>query len=190
MGQLDSIAKLDLNDDWVCKHGFLHNYKPGYAHLVGSGPPYRICSDTIVARPIEGKTYQLVKYEDVGRQDGKWILTDLISVEYHYPEFTDDELLKMNNLCRVKAYYGKREFYQPNYDKESASDVLPDTRNTLLWAPSVVTDEKGEATLEFFCSDINTGFVGKIEGVGGNGLLGTGDFEFIVRKTKPFKWED
>ena len=189
MGRLDSIAKLNLNNVWVCKHGFLHNYRTGYAHLIGSGPPYRICSDTMVTRPIEGKTYELVKYEDVGRADGKWILTDLTSVEYHYPKFTEEELLKMNNLSRVKAYYRHREFYQPNYDKGSDDYFSPDSRNTLLWAPSVVTNEKGEATLEFFCSDINTSFVGKIEGVSGEGLLGTKDVEFTVLKMRPFKWE-
>ncbi|MCK9640124.1 MAG: hypothetical protein M0R39_09470 [Prolixibacteraceae bacterium] len=188
MGHLDSLAKLDLNAVWVCEHGFLHNYRTGYAHLIGSSTP-KICSDTIYKRPIEGKIYQLVKYEDVGRTDGRWILTDLYSIEFHYPKLTEEELLKMNNLSRVKGYYKSREFYQPNYDKESENDLSPDTRNTLLWAPSVITNEKGEATLEFFCSDINTTFVGKIEGVSGAGLLGVKDIEFAVRKMKQFKWE-
>jgi hypothetical protein len=62
--------------------------------------------------------------------------------------------------------------------------MVPDFRNTLLWEPSVFTDENGEATLSFFCSDINTVFVGRIEGVGGDGLLGTGFFKFTVRKLK------
>jgi hypothetical protein len=189
MGHLDSLAKLDLNDVWVCEHGFLHNYRTGYAHLIGASPPYKVCSDTIYKRPVEGETYRLVKYEDVGRADGKWNLTDLISIEFHYPKFTEEELLKRNNLSRVKAYYKSREFYRPNYDKESENDLSPDTRNTLLWAPSVITNEKGEATVEFFCSDINTTFIGKIEGVSGEGLLGAKDFEFAVRKLKPFKWE-
>jgi hypothetical protein len=189
LGQLDSISKLTINDHWVCSHGFLHNYKQGYAHLVGSGPPYKICSDTIVKRPVEGELYELVKYEDVGRQDGKWILTDLTSITYHYPKFTEEELLKLHNLSRVTAYYSEREFYQPTYDKETEKDFLPDTRNTLVWAPSVVTDESGEATLEFFCSDVNTGFIGMVEGVSGDGLPGTMNFEFTVQKLKPFKWE-
>jgi len=39
--------------------------------------------------------------------------------------------------------------------------------------------------VSFFCSDINTEFVGRIEGVGGEGLLGAGYFKFTVRKLKP-----
>ena len=67
--------------------------------------------------------------------------------------------------------------------------MIPDYRNTLLWAPTVLTDRNGEAQLEFFCSDIYTGFVGIIEGVSGDGKLGLESFEFKVLKTKPFGWE-
>jgi hypothetical protein len=183
LGHLDSLAKANFNDVYVCPHGYLHNYRKGYAHLMGDLPPYQLC-DTVKIKPIEGKVYQLIKYEDVGRSDGRWILTKLFSVEYHnpYAKLTEEELLKMNNLMMIKAFYGQREFYQPKYDKEKEENLSFDTRNTLLWAPSVVTNEKGEASLEFYCSDINTGFVGKIEGVGGEGLLGTGEFEFHVIK--------
>ena len=84
----------------------------------------------------------------------------------------------MNNMWRVKGYYGKREFYKP--DEIDMQLPVPDARNTLLWAPSVVTDEKGEATVSFYCSDINTGFIGVAEGVDGTGLLGTDQCEFRV----------
>jgi hypothetical protein len=50
--------------------------------------------------------------------------------------------------------------------------MMPEYRNTLLWSPSVLTERNGEAKLEFFCSDIFTGFVGIIEGVSGDGKLG------------------
>ena len=40
--------------------------------------------------------------------------------------------------------------------------------------------KKGEAEVSFYCSDINTGFVGIAEGVDGMGLLGTGKCEFGV----------
>lgn len=172
MGQLDSIARLELNDDYVCKQGYLNCR----AHV----------NDTTNTKPIEGEIYNIVEYKDV---NGITIVADAYIIEYHYPKFTEEELLKMNNLYRVKAYYSEREFYQPNYDKESENDFLPDTRNTLVWAPSVITNEKGEATLEIFCSDVNTGFIGNIEGVSADGLLGTKNFEFTVQKLKPFKWE-
>ena len=67
--------------------------------------------------------------------------------------------------------------------------MIPDYRNTLPWATNVLTDRNGEAQLELFCSDIYTGFVGIIEGVSGEGMLGSEEFEFKVVKTKPFGWE-
>jgi hypothetical protein len=182
IGKLDSLTKMDLNDHWVCEHGFLQNYREGYVHLIGSSPPYRVCSDTAHEKPIEGKNYKIVKYEDVGRNDGKWILTDLQQVTYHYPQFTEEELLNMHNLFMLKGYYPKRKFYQPNYSEHD--DPFPDYRNSLLWNPKVITDNKGEATIEFYCSDINTQFIGVVEGTDGYGLLGKNEFRFFVKKEK------
>jgi len=165
---------------WVCKHGYLENYREGYSHE---------CHDTpkIEQKPIEGQVYRVIKYVDAGRADGLKVVKDVYDIGLQYPKLTEEELMKMNNLSRVKAYYIHREFYQPNYDNAALLETVPDFRNTLLWSPLVSTNEKGEATVEFFCSDINTGFVGKIEGVSREGLLGTKDFEFAVRKTKPLK---
>jgi hypothetical protein len=59
---------------------------------------------------------------------------------------------------------------------------LPDARNTLFWSPAVVTDENGEATVSFYCSDLNTTFTGRIEGTDGAGLLGLSNFDFRVLK--------
>lgn len=87
----------------------------------------------------------------------------------------------MNNLWRTKGYYALREFYQP--DEVDMQLPVPDARNTLFWSPMVVTDEKGEATVSFYCSDINTGFIGMAEGVDGTGLLGSDKCEFgVIRK--------
>ncbi|MCD8262616.1 MAG: hypothetical protein LUD15_15030 [Bacteroides sp.] len=86
----------------------------------------------------------------------------------------------MNNLWRTKGYYAHREFYEP--DELDILSAIPDARNTLYWNPSVVTDEKGEATLSFYCSDIYTKFIGQAEGVDGAGLLGTQKCEFRVTR--------
>jgi hypothetical protein len=90
--------------------------------------------------------------------------------------------LKKNNLSRVKAYYIHGEFYQPNYDKTELLETVRDFRNTLLWSPLVTTNENGEASVDFFCSDLNSHFVGVVEGVNGDGLLGNETFEFAVLK--------
>jgi len=167
MGYLDSVAKLKTND-YVCINHILNCSNHG------------INVDN--TKPVEGVTYKV----EVGAKTPGKRMTYRDEV-YHYPQYTEDELMAMYNFSRVKGYCSKKEFYQPNYDKVSDENLITDYRNTLLWAPSVITDEKGEATLNFFCSDINYGFVGKVEGVSGEGLLGTKQFEFTVRRPVPPK---
>lgn len=162
LGSLDSIVMAKADEDYVCGHGVLNC-------------PRHDRNESGTTRPIQGFEYWVIlDYNTPGERVKKVI--------YWRPKFSEDELMKINNLTRVKAYYGAREFYKPNYDKENGDSLIPDFRNTLLWEPSVITDEKGEATLSFFCSDINTDFVGRIEGVSNEGLLGVGGFKFTVRK--------
>ncbi len=178
LGKLDSMAKADLNTDFVCVYDF---------------PPKLNCfhkhdHNTKKRKPIEGEvvSYDVDENDNVLGEDYPytyWYATKTKKYQNPYLNFTEVELLKRNNLSKIKGYYAQKEFYQPNYDKEPDEDSLPDARNTLLWAPKLITDTKGEATLSFFSSDINTEFLGIIEGVSADGLLGLGGFEFMVRKT-------
>ena len=54
--------------------------------------------------------------------------------------------------------------------------VFRTARNLAMKPESLIT-VKGEAS-EFFCSDINTNFMGVIEGTDGLGNLGTSQCEF------------
>lgn len=184
MGRLDSLAQISIGVSWVCGcksdcGTFLNDYK-GYSHhpigCPGAPPKKRV-------PPVIGETYALIKYEPVGKKGGwndGWIITAMDHVTYQGEEFTEEELLRMNNLWRVKGYYGTREFYQP--DELDVQSPLPDARNVLLWKPDIITDEKGVAEVEFFCSDINTSFVGVVEGTDGIGNIGTSQCEFRVLK--------
>ena len=184
MGKLDSLAQMTLGVSWICGcksdcGTFLNDYKGYSHHPIGcpGAPPKK------KAPPVIGETYALIKYEPVGKKGGwndGWIITAMDYVTYQGEEFTEEELLRMNNLWRVKGYYGTREFYQP--DELDMQSPMPDARNVLLWKPDIVTDEKGEAEVEFFCSDINTSFVGVMEGTDGLGNLGTSQCEFRVLK--------
>ena len=49
----------------------------------------------------------------------------------------------MYGLSRVKSYYPKREFYQP--DSFDLASPLADPRNLLQWQPEVFTDDNGIA---------------------------------------------
>ena len=76
---------------------------------------------------------------------------------------TDSSIGLVESTLKNATTYIKHEFYQPD-------------------EPDIITDEKGEAEVEFFCSDINTSFVGVIEGTDGLGNLGTSQCEFRVLK--------
>lgn len=184
MGRLDSLVNINLGP-WVCKHGFLENYKEGYSHLMGDERAPVQCAqhsrDTLNVRrkPVIGKVYRIIKYEP--NTQGISIVKDVEDIKYEGPIYTDEELLRMNNITRVKGYYGQREFYTP--DSVEMLSPLPDARNTLLWSPSVQTDKNGDATVPFRTSDINTQFIGVVEGTDGLGLLGSNTFEFHVSKT-------
>ena len=177
MGRLDSLAQADILGPWVCdceKHpqtSYLENYRHGYTHH-----PFHDYKGKKLP-PVNGKAYKIIKYEPIG-PNGAWVLTDKQTVIYNGAEYSDEDLLRMNNLWRIKGYYGEREFYMPD-DVDMLSSI-PDARNTLLWNPSVITDNNGEAELEFYTSDLNTMFIGRIEGVDNNGSLGTSQIEFTV----------
>ena len=183
MGRLDSLAQMKVGAAWVCSGcisgggniEYLNDYKGYSHHPIGCPvpPPGKISS------PVIGRKYYLIKYEPKG-ENNKWSLKKLEEIIWKGEEFTEEELLRMNKLWRVKGYYGTREFYQP--DELDMQSPLPDARNVLLWKPDIVTDEKGVAEVEFFCSDINTSFVGVMEGTDGLGNLGTSQCEFRVLK--------
>lgn len=179
MGRLDSLAQEDFGP-WVCEHGWLENYKEGYTHH--HDPRY--CPHANYTgpkkKPVIGKIYHIMKPRYLGGGRAFEVI-DSRYVTYEGPLYTEEELMEMNNIWRVKGYYGKREFYKP----EEADMLLPmpDARNVLMWKPDIITDEKGCAEVDFFCSDINTAFVGIIEGTDGTGNLGTAKCEFRVMKT-------
>jgi hypothetical protein len=166
IGHLDSLAKFEKNTDFVSPNSNWLNVP------VGSGG----------TRPVEGQKYTIWTGNNPPPTKYPFSFTngDFKEIIYHYPKFTEEELLKKFKLTRIKGYYEQRAFYQPDYDKDP--NPLSDYRNTLLWAPDVVTDKNGQATLEFFCSDINSSFLGIIEAVSGSGLLGKSEFDFNAVK--------
>ncbi|MCO5238136.1 MAG: hypothetical protein M9933_17905 [Chitinophagaceae bacterium] len=166
LGYLDSIAKYEGNTDYVGSCGWLN------CPACNSGK-----------KPVEGVTYsELIepKRSQVSSHPFSFKTDEMRKVVYHYPKYTEEELLKKFKMTVTKGYYNTREFYEPNYDIQKSDEI--DQRNTLLWKPQIFTDENGEATVTFFCSDITSRFVGFIEGVSENGLLGFQKIAFSVRK--------
>ena len=99
---------------------------------------------------------------------------------YPGPQYNEKQLLEKYGIAKVQGYYPKREFYQPDsFDLQSS---LPDPRNLLQWQPEVITDNNGMAEIPFAASDINTEFIGVVEAIDGNGLMGCQTFNFRVFK--------
>lgn len=164
LGALDSIAKYEGNTDFVGACGILN------CPACGGG-----------TKPVEGTLYSELtsaRKAQVVSHPFPFVGTDIIKVTYKYPKYTEEELLKKFRLTVTKGYYQSRKFYEPAYDKEDKA--VTDIRNVLLWAPIIVTDQNGETTITFFSSDIRGRFQGKIEGVDGQGSLGSSRFTFNV----------
>ena len=64
------------------------------------------------------------------------------------------------------------EFYSPKYDtQESIDNPNPDLRTTIYWQPNVITDDEGNALLDFYTADDPGTYSVIIEGVSDDGRL-------------------
>ena len=76
---------------------------------------------------------------------------DLSDYIYFY-ERSDEFRTRNEKGCEYRNIQGFTppiRFYSPNYRKFDLP-TKADTRRTLLWAPQIMTNEKGEATLIFY----------------------------------------
>ena len=182
-GYLDSLATM-ASGEWVCEckasqsSHYLNNYK-GYSHHPDG------CSATTYSgkrlMPKRGENYELIKYEPVG-SDGSWIVTDISSVKYSGPQYTEEELLRMYGMWKAQGYNPQREFYEP--DPVELTSPMLDPRNLLQWQPAVLTNEKGKTEISFNASDVNTEFIGIVEAIDGTGLMGCQTFTFRVIRNR------
>ena len=64
------------------------------------------------------------------------------------------------------------EFYSPKYDtQESIDNPNPDLRTTIYWKPNVLTDDEGNAKLDFYTADDPGTYSVIIEGISEDGRL-------------------
>lgn len=165
LGFLDSIAKFEGNSDFVGQCGWLN------CPACGSG-----------TKPIEGVSYSELKPNkklSVSSHPFSFTGDDFIKQAYHYPKYTEEELLKKFKMAVAKGFYQHAPFYSPDYEKEDTQ--LSDTRNVLYWNPLIITDQNGEATIQFYTSDIKAAFIGRLAAVSNDGYVGAANFSFPVR---------
>jgi TonB-dependent SusC/RagA subfamily outer membrane receptor len=69
-------------------------------------------------------------------------------------------------------YAMRRQFYSPNYDNPATQTQMADLRTTVYWNPTIVTDEHGKATVDFFNADGKGNYRVTVEGLNKDGDLG------------------
>lgn len=73
----------------------------------------------------------------------------------------------------ISGHTAEKEFYSPKYSVKKNEHSAPDYRATLYWTPNIMTDENGNAKIEFFNSDAAKEIQVSIEGLSKNGIPGT-----------------
>lgn len=73
----------------------------------------------------------------------------------------------------------QREFYSPAYNTSSQKQQrIPDYRSTLYWNPDVTANKAGQASLQFYTSDLSGKFLVVLQGLNSQGepVYSTGSF--------------
>jgi hypothetical protein len=123
---------------------------------------------------------------------------EVVAQKYHYGTLTAEgiasfttykgnlEGFKLNPHDIVLDYEGlqqKRVFYSPEYATEDQhTSRSPDFRELLFWAPQINTDKNGKAQLSFYTGDIPGKYVVVVQGLSPDGLAGSYNFTFDVKK--------
>ena len=98
-----------------------------------------------------------------------------------YNHLDNNSTDKSMQLTTIKGYAMRREFYSPDYSVTAANTALPDLRSTLYWKPDVVTDEDGNATLEWYNDDVAGRYNIVIEGISNDGRTGNAHISYEVK---------
>ncbi len=82
----------------------------------------------------------------------------------------------------AQGFSTSREFYSPSYNAENITNATPDLRSTIYWKPDILTDNEGKATIEFYNADVSGKYNVIIEGISGDGKIGSETFIYDVAK--------
>lgn len=112
---------------------------------------------------------------------GEFMYQGIVNFTTYHGDMQD---LKLDSKAVILDYEGlqlKREFYSPVYKTGlQALSRLPDFRNLLYWSPNVQTDNKGQANVEFYTSDMKGKYVAVLQGMDEAGYAGSYYFTFDV----------
>ena len=85
-------------------------------------------------------------------------------------------------VSKLLGYYTTKEFYVPKYDQDLPQHIRPDYRSTVYWKPNIKTDKNGKAIVSYFNTDAETKHRIHIEGLSFDGLMGSEEGTYDVKK--------
>jgi hypothetical protein len=82
---------------------------------------------------------------------------------------------------KYTGFYKARTFYSPKYDVKTATSRIPDGRTTVFWKPVLITGKDGNASFNFYNTDLPGNYRVVVEGIDGNGNLGRQVYNYQVK---------
>ena len=110
-----------------------------------------------------------------GTVDGVMVITTKRGVDQDKSSSTTPGLITFQS----HGFYSTKQFYSPKYDVDNP-DPKPDLRTTVYWNPNILTDQKGNATFNYYNTDVPGVYRVVIEGIDANGNLGRKVFTYQV----------
>lgn len=115
---------------------------------------------------------------------GPLLLNGIVSYSTYQGDLAGFPLDPRSVSINYEGLQLQREFYSPSYEtQKERNHRMPDQRTLLHWEPLIKTDVNGKATLEFYTSDATGEFMVIANGLASNGVAGSGEFKFIVKRT-------
>ena len=146
--------------------------------LLLDGVPLTNADEVMAIDPLKIKKIEVVNREYFL---GTLVASGIVAI---YSYNNDMAGVQLSSRALIMEYDGlqlQREFYAPKYDvNPSATARIPDFRNVLIWKPDIVIDKKGVADIDFYSSDMKGRYMGVVEGLDQNGVVGTTRFYFDV----------
>lgn len=84
----------------------------------------------------------------------------------------------------INGFDKNREFYSPDYSKNTSSKFKPDLRTTLYWNPYILLTANEENSLSFFTGDKMGDYIITTEGLSEDGEPIFGTYEFSVQENE------
>lgn len=172
-----------------------------FGHFTINGKPAFIAIDGLPAgKATEGlNRYQLLNYVYNDDIKGIEVMTEIKKVEPYTTKFNGPPPGRVcvveittysgkgifkrppgSELYQPPMFAEKKEFYSPLYTVKKPN-ISVDNRATIFWAPNVVTDEKGKATIGFYTADKTATYTVNIQGADMEGLVGAQQIKLNVK---------